>query len=488
MMMNIFKRRIYLDNSATTKTHPDVIRKMIRYMKHRYANPSSVHNSGIVAKASVELARESIAKHLDCDSEQLVFTGSGSEANNMAIKGILGQDLEGAHVITSMIEHSSILNTILALEARGIQVSYVDVDRYGRYDLEHLERLIGANTKMIALSLVNSEIGTIQDMQGISEIAGKYEVHLHMDMVQALPYLDIDLKAMGVDTASFSGHKIEAPKGIGVLYAMNPKKLGALIHGGDQENGMRGGTENVPYIMGMAEAVAINKRTKVRRREAVRRLQEAVIEGVKNGIEDVMLTGDPIHRSPHHASFVFKDVDGKLLVDRLSEEGFETSSGTACSSKRKGPSKVIESCGIDSSYSLGSLRISVSPRNTLHDIKRFVKVLKKQIEVLRKETMDGTSDIGFISQKELEAMYQKGDAFQLLNVSPRRADKDAYPDLIFAPFWSIDRAAKQLDPNIPTVVACQHGDILAPKAAKFLSASGFVNVYVLQGGLFAMQD
>ena len=191
MVTNLFKKKVYLDHSATTAIHPQVAKVIKRYLKHRYANPSSAHESGLIARASIELARESIAKALDCSSEQLIFTGSGTESNNLALQGFLGDDLSGQHVITSTIEHGSITHTVEMLKSKGLKVSYVNVDQYGRYNLEHLEALIQPDTTSLFLSFVNSEIGTLQNVKALSEIAAKHRLYIHLDAVQALPYYEI---------------------------------------------------------------------------------------------------------------------------------------------------------------------------------------------------------------------------------------------------------------------------------------------------------
>lgn len=488
MFQNFLKKRIYLDHSATTPTDPKVVKVIKRYLSRRYANPSSVHESGLIAKASVELARESIARDLKCRAEQITFTGSGTESNNLAIQGLVGNNPSGKHLITSMIEHSSILKTVEALKESGLQVSYVDVNRYGQYNLTHLEKLIEPHTSSIVLSYVNSEIGTIQDIKALLKLANKHHIHLHLDAVQALPYLDMDLNQLGADSVSFSGHKIHAPKGIGLLYLQNSNQLRPILFGGGQESDLRGGTENVPYIMGLAEAIRRNQSEKNQHYVKVHKLQNYLIQSVLENIPEVQLTGHPTLRSPHHASFCFKDIDGKLLVDHLSQQGYETSSGTACSSKRRGPSKVIESCGIDEAFQMGSLRVSMSSMNTQRQIRDFVKALESSVNHLRMTQDSSSRETTLLSQDGFQQLLSKNSSIQVINVSPVAVHIAALPKMIHGPFWKLQRIAKPLDRQITTVLICQHGDIMAPKSAKILSKLGFKDVRVLQGGFFALQN
>lgn len=498
MVLDLLKKKTYLDYSATTPVHPRVRKTISRYLSKRYANPSSVHDSGMVAKASVERARESIAKTLHCSSEHLIFTGSGSEANNLAVLGFFEQQvsaLEGSdqqlsnyHLITSWTEHSSILQPIGNLKAKGLHVSYVRVDTNGHYDLNHLNSLIQTNTAMIALSYVNSEIGTIQDVTHLQEIASRHQIHLHIDAVQALPYIDIDLKVLALDSMSFSGHKINGPKGIGLLFQRSASHLKPLIFGGGQERGLRSGTENVPYIMGLAEAFRINYQSKHLRRTKVLSLQQFMLNRVLLEIPDVKLTGDPKHRSPHHISLAFKDINGKGLVDLLSQSGFETSSGTACTSNRQGPSKVLESIHLDPEYLMGSLRISLAPNTKKGEIQRFIKVLISSVLSLRSKASNPLATLNLMTQAEFEARLKNNpNTLQVLNVSPNPVAETRIPNLIYAPPWKLEGIAKKLDKNKETLVICQHGDILGPRSARRLIRKGFSAVYSLQGGFSAMQ-
>ena len=253
------KQRIYLDNTATTQTRKEVIKVINTYFAKEYGNPSSIHRSGLVARGSIEMARERIARILNCSSDELIFTGSGTEGNNTAIRGALRK---GGYIVTSGIEHSSIVNTCNALEGEGVKVIRIGVDRTGIYDLKKLKTVLKGEGAVVTLSYINNEIGTIQNVREITRITGKAGAVLHLDAVQALPYMDIDLKKLGADLVTFSGHKLYAPKGVGILYIKDGTQFDPFITGGEQEFGLRSGTENVPYIVGLSKALALNQKEK----------------------------------------------------------------------------------------------------------------------------------------------------------------------------------------------------------------------------------
>lgn len=484
-LRSTFSPSTYLDNSATTKTRLRVMLSMARYFSGRYANPSSLHRSGLVARASVELAREQIAANLGCSANEITFTSSGSEGNNMALRGLLGPQFQGKRVVSSRIEHSSIVNTLLDLEQQGLEVAWIGVDALGHYNLSELQADLKKPTDLVALSYVNSEIGTVQNLKALQKLVKAHGALLHIDAVQALPYLDIHLNRLGADTVVFSGHKFHAPKGIGLLYTREGTSLKPLVTGGGQEAGLRSGTENVPYIMGLRTAIALNRREKAKTIRKLIPLQKLLIEGVLASIPDVILTGDPINRSPHHASFAFKSLSGKQLVQRLSWLGFEVSSGSACNASKKEAPAALVATGVDSEYQNGSVRITLSRDSTKGQIRRLLAVLPTAVATLRAEP---TANIGssFISQQDFSQHIKQGEPLQILDVRPVRSVRYNLPGLVEVPLWRLPQATKALDPHAPTVVICYHGDTLAPAAQQQLMRQGFTQVRVLQGGFSAL--
>lgn len=476
---------IYLDNSATTKTRLRVLLSMARYFSLRYANPSSQHRSGLKARASLELARERIAADLGCKANEITFTSSGSEGNNMALRGLLGPHIVGKRVISSRIEHSTIVNTLLDLESQGLKVAWIGVDALGHYNLSELRDALQAPTDLVALSYVNSEIGTVQNVKALQELVKAAGALLHIDAVQALPYMEIDLESLGADTVAFSGHKLHAPKGIGLLYTREGTAFKPLITGGGQEAGLRSGTENVPYILGLRTAIALNRREKTSTVKKLIPLQKQLIEGVLQSIPDVVLTGDPLSRSPHHASFAFKGLSGRQLVQRLSWLGFEVSSGSACNASKKEAPAALVATGVDSEYQKGSLRITLSRYSTKGQIRRLLAHLPAAVAALRAEPT-ANIDSSFISQQDFAQHIKLGKPLQILDVRPVRQVRYRLPGLVEVPLWRLSKTSKRLDPHVLTVVICYHGDTLAPAAQQQLIRQDFTHVRVLQGGFSAL--
>jgi cysteine desulfurase len=483
MLSKLLSKKIYMDNSATTVTRKEVAKEINRYMSNRYGNPSSAHRSGVIARGSIELARESIAKILNCSSSEIIFTGSGSEGNNTSIKGATLAAGKKGHIITSGIEHNSILNTCKALEKEGFEVTYIDVDYKGRYDLDKLKNQIKDETILVSLSYVNNEIGTVQDVKEISKIVKGKGKLLHIDAVQALPYYEIDLKDLRADLVTFSGHKLYAPKGIGILYVKEGTPIEAIISGGEQEFGLRSGTENVPYIMGLSKAISINHKEKKDYVNSLIDMRETIIKEVLKNIDDVILTGDLEKRSPNNASFCFKGVSGKMLVKQLSWYGFETSSGSACSSPKNEASHVLTSCKINDEYIHGSLRISLGKYNTRREIEKLLRILPEIIRKMREDIPMVNINSTFISQKEFKNKQSNNEKLQILDVRPVFYPNIKIPGAIYVPIWKLKKIIRSLESGVETIVICNHGDIVAPEAQQFLIKEGFKNVRVLKGGL-----
>jgi cysteine desulfurase len=481
----IFQRRIYLDNTATTRTRREVVSGMARYFGKTYANPSSIHESGLIARGSIEMARERIAGVMGCRSEEIIFTGSGSEANNAALCGVAeAMSGRGRHIITSPIEHSSVLNTCRSLEEKGFEVTYLRVDRSGRFDPDHLAGTIRNDTILVSLGYVNNEIGTIQDVGRIVEIVKSRGVLLHLDAVQALPYLHLNTKEIGADLMSFSGHKLYAPKGVGLLYVRTGTSLKPLIHGGMQEFGLRSGTENVPYALGLSRAIVLNAKEKQRYVSRLLQLREMLIRGILQNVPDAMITGDPVLRVPNHASFCFKGVNGKMLVRELSQHGIEASSGSACSSPRNDPSHVLLACGVPPDYLYGSLRLTLGRYNSKRDVDRLIRILPGIIAGMRTNAASYHNAPVFLSQEDFREKQKSGINLLVLDVRPVRYPVRMIPGSLHVPGWRIMNYVRGIKPETEIVLVCYQGDVISPRVHEELYRKGFYNVKVLKGGLF----
>lgn len=457
----------------------------MNYLDEEYGNPSSIHRSGLVARGSIEMARERIANVLNCSSDELIFTGSGTEGNNTAIRGALKAKGDGTFVVSSPIEHSSIVNTCKALAEEGVDVRNIDVDETGLYDLEQLREVVKRKGAVVSLSYINNEIGTIQDMKTISGITKKAGALLHIDAVQALPYRDIDLEKLGADLVTFSGHKIYAPKGVGILYIKQGTPFSPMILGGEQEFGLRSGTENVAYIVGLSKAIAMNKKEKGSYIKKLTRMRDRIIKKVLSKVPDVILTGHPVKRSPNSASFCFRNINGRMLVKQLAWDGIECSSGSACSSPKNKPSHVLEACGIASDYIRGSLRVTLGLYNTKKDVDHFLKTLPKVVERMRTEKINFNNDPIFITQADFQKKLDNREDFQILDVRHVDYPRHRFKGSINIPIWRLKQSLSKLDKDKETVVVCYQGDVISPEVQQMLIKKGFRNVKVLKGGIFS---
>lgn len=482
----MFRNRIYLDNTATTRTRREVVDAMSPYFGARYANPSSNHESGLIARGSIEMARERISLVLGCHSEELIFTGSGSEANNAALFGVAEARIRGRrHIVTSPIEHSSILNSCRALKKKGFDITYLRVDGCGRFDLDHLAKAIKKNTVLVSLGYVNNEIGTVQDVVRIVDIVKSRGTLLHLDAVQALPYVDLKLDSIGADLMSFSGHKLYAPKGVGLLYVRTGTSLEPRIHGGMQEFGLRSGTENVAFAVGLSKAIALNAREKHEYVSRMTALRDRLIGGVLHAIPDAMITGDPVQRAPNNASFCFKGVNGKMLVRELSQLGVEASSGSACSSPRNDPSHVLSACKVPDEYLFGSLRLTLGRYNSTRDVGRVIRTLPKVIAGMRANATAYNNEPIFLSQEEFREKQKAGNNLQVLDIRPIRYPARPIPGSHHVPTWRIVNHVRGMKPDTEIILVCYHGDVLSPQVHEVLYRKGFRNVKVLKGGISA---
>jgi len=381
-MSNAF---IYLDHSATTAVDPRVVEVMLPYFTTYYGNPSSLYSIGVEARKALESARQSIANILGCRPDEVYFTSCGTESDNLALRGTaFALRSKGNHIITSAIEHHAISNTCEQLAREfGYNVTYVPVNSEGIVNPDDVGRAITPQTILISVMYANNEIGTIEPIADISKIARQHGIAFHTDAVQAPGLLPLQVDALGVDLLSLSGHKFYAPKGVGLLYVRQGTRLLPVQTGGGQERNLRAGTENTPYIVGMAKALELAEDMRPAEIERLAALRDKLIEGIQAKIPDTILTGSRSRRLASHASFVFPGVEGEAVVLKLSMLGIGASSGSACSSGEEGPSHVLSALGIQHSIARGSLRLTLGRENTEQDVDQVLNVLPGVVASLR---------------------------------------------------------------------------------------------------------
>jgi cysteine desulfurase len=360
---------------------------MLPYFNADYGNPSSIHRHGQKAEAAVDNAREKVAAILHCLPEEILFTSGGTESDNLALRGCALRKTPSngtKRILTARTEHHAISRTAEMLEREhGIPVMWLEVDSYGAVLPQVLERGLHVPGAMVSLMMANNEIGTINPIETLSQMARTHGAVIHSDAVQAAAYLDLNLESLGVDMLSLGGHKFYGPKGIGALFVRKGINLVPQISGGGQEFGMRSGTHNVPYIVGFAEALQLASNEREFRCAHVKPLRDRIIGTVLEQVVDSALTGHPDRRMPNHASFVFKDVDGNALLQLLDASGFACSSGSACKTGNPEPSEVISALGITKDWALGSLRITLGVSSTESDVDRFLVALPGLVEKAR---------------------------------------------------------------------------------------------------------
>ncbi len=377
---------IYLDNAATTQVHPLVVEEMLPYFTESYGNPSSVYQFAGTAKEAMEQARESLAVGIGARAREIYFTGGGSESDNWALIAIAERYQEkGKHIITTRIEHHAILHTCEYLEKRGFEVTYLDVDGQGFVNPEALEAAIRPDTILISVMAANNEIGTIQPLKQIGELAKAHGILFHTDAVQAFGHIPLNVDEMNIDLLSATAHKLNGPKGVGLLYVRKTVQLFSFIHGGAQERGKRAGTQNVPGIVGFAKAAELAWKQMDERMAYESRLRNHLIERVRKEIPDSSLNGSLEHRLPNNANFVFEGVDGTSLLILLEQKGICGSAGSACSSGSVDPSHVLLAIGVPKELARGSLRLTLSHQTEIEEIDYTVDVLKVVVERLRKK-------------------------------------------------------------------------------------------------------
>ena len=378
-------RLIYLDNAATTKTAPEVVDAMIPYFTEYYGNPSSVYSFASGNKEVVSRQREIIAQALGAQANEIYFTAGGSEADNWAVKATAeAYAAKGKHIITTKIEHHAILHTCEYLEKqRGFEITYLDVDENGVVKLEDLKQAIRPDTILISVMFANNEIGTIQPIREIGEIAQEHKILFHTDAVQAFGQIPIDVDACHIDMLSASGHKLNGPKGIGFLYIRKGVKIRSFVHGGAQERKRRAGTENVPGIVGMGAATERALQTMEVRTAKERELRDYLIERIEAEIPYCRLNGDRTNRLPNNVNFSFRFIEGESLLIMLDMKGICASSGSACTSGSLDPSHVLLAIGLPHEIAHGSLRMTLGEETTKEDLDYTVDTLKEIVANLR---------------------------------------------------------------------------------------------------------
>lgn len=380
-------KKLYLDNAATTRVKKEVIDEMLKYFDEKYGNPSSqLYELGRRSKEAIENARKIVADFINADEKEIYFTAGGSESDNWALKGVAFANFNKGknHIITTKIEHHAVIHTCEYLEKFGIKTTYLDVDKYGMIDLEQLKEAITPETMLISIMFANNEIGTIQPIEQIGEIAKEHGVLFHVDGVQAMGAVRIDVKKQHIDLLSMSAHKLGGPKGIGGMFIRKGVKIDNFVHGGGQERGKRAGTEGVQNIVGFGKAVELASKDFDAHVEKLTSLRNKFIEGIKNNIPDVILNGHPTMRLPNNINFSYKYVEGESILLLLDMEGIAASSGSACTSGSLDPSHVLLATGLDHGTAHGSIRFTISEETTEEDIDFVAQTMKGIIEKLRK--------------------------------------------------------------------------------------------------------
>jgi cysteine desulfurase len=375
------QRRVYLDHAATTPVATEVLEAMMPYFSEKYGNASSVHSYGREAKMALEESRATVARKLNAEPDEIVFTSGGTESNNLALKGVMLLNKERCrHLITTRLEHNSVLNPCRWLEHQGCEVTYLDVDEYGVVDPHEVERAIKRDTHLISIGHANNEIGTVQNLEEIGRIAKKERILFHTDACQSFTKEPLDVERFGLDLVTVNSHKIRGPKGVGALYVRKGVKVSPIIRGGGHEHSLRAGTENVSGIVGFAKAADAMKTKDV---EYMRSLRDRLIKAVLKDVPKTRLNGHPENRLCNNANFTFKGIEGEALLLRLDVRGIAASTGSACSSHSLQPSHVLLAIGLRPEEAHGSLRLTLGPENSKDDVDYVVSAIKDEAAALR---------------------------------------------------------------------------------------------------------
>ena len=375
-------RHVYLDHNASTPVHPEVVAEMLPYFGETYGNPSSVHAFGRAARDGVDLARERVARFLAVRPEEIVFTSGGTESDNFAVKGLAWARGRG-HLVTSRIEHHAVLRTCQALESQGFAVTYLPVDGHGQVDPDDVRRAMRPDTVAISIMHANSEVGTIQPVAAIGAIAREHGVPFHVDAVQTLGKIDVDVAAAGIDLLSFSGHKIYGPKGVAGLYVRKGVKMVSVQHGGEHERRRRAGTENVPGIVGLGKAVEVRARDMAEEATRLTALRDRLWEGIRARVPEARLNGHPTERLPGTANICYRHVESESIVLGLDLKGVAVSAGSACTAGNVEPSYVLVAMGVPVDWAMGAVRSSLGRSTTASDIDYVVEALEPIVRKLR---------------------------------------------------------------------------------------------------------
>lgn len=377
-------RKVYLDNAATTALSPKVLEKMMPYLTDIYGNASSPHSFGQTARIGVEHAREQVARAINADPSEIVFTGCGTESDNTVLFGVAERYAKkGDHIITTNVEHHAILHSCAALEKKGIKVTYLPVDKDGLVTPEQVRDAITNKTILVSVMFANNEVGTIMPIPEIAAVCHEKGVLFHTDAVQAAGHIPIDVKAMGIDMLSISGHKFHGPKGVGVLYERKGIRLPSYIIGGEQEKGRRAGTENVAGIVGLGEALELAVTNMSETSARMTRMRDRLIEGIEATIPEVKLNGHRTKRLPNNVNFSIKYIEGESILLMLDMAGIAASSGSACTSGSLDPSHVLLALGLTHEVAHGSVRLTLGDDTTDEDIDYVLETLPKVAHRLR---------------------------------------------------------------------------------------------------------
>lgn len=379
-------KTIYFDHSATTPVKREVLNAMIAYFEINYGNPSALYSLGRNSKRAIEQARRQVATALNCKSEEIYFTSCGSESDNLAIKGFAyANRCKGNHIITSKIEHHAVLNTCKTLEKAGFEVTYLNVDEKGFINIKELKKAIKKSTILISIMTANNEIGTIQRIKEIGQIAHQKNIVFHTDAVQAIGNIKIDVQKMNIDMLSMSAHKFYGPKGIGALYVKDGVNFDKIQDGGHQEKDKRAGTENVAEIVGLGKAIEMANFNIETYNRKLLELREYCIKQLKENIQDIKINGDLKERLPGNINVSFKGCDSNQILLELDKIGICASGGSACSSGSSLPSHVLLAIGLERSYLEGSIRLTLGEENTKEDIDYFIANITKIIDKIKNE-------------------------------------------------------------------------------------------------------
>ena len=377
-------RKVYLDNAATTALSPKVLEKMMPYLTDIYGNASSPHSFGQTARIGVEHAREQVARAINADPSEIVFTGCGTESDNTVLFGVAERYAKkGDHIITTNVEHHAILHSCAALEKKGIKVTYLPVDKDGLVTPEQVRDAITDKSILVSVMFANNEVGTIMPIPEIAAVCHEKGVLFHTDAVQAAGHIPIDVKAMGIDMLSISGHKFHGPKGVGVLYERKGIRLPSYIIGGEQEKGRRAGTENVAGIVGLGEALELAVTNMSETSARMTRMRDRLIEGIEATIPEVKLNGHRTKRLPNNVNFSIKYIEGESILLMLDMAGIAASSGSACTSGSLDPSHVLLALGLTHEVAHGSVRMTLGDDTTDEDIDYVLETLPKVAHRLR---------------------------------------------------------------------------------------------------------